>query len=96
MLSFPGFVRRKKKRCDEGAQIGKRTQGDPGHFANVEKTGIRPGHPLGKVQVGPVGMPDDQHGLAACPSLSKACDRAPRQRMETVVNRHLVMKTGSV
>ena len=90
------FVRRKKKRCDESAQISKRAQGDPGHIANLEKASVRPGHPRRKVHGGPVGMPNDQHGLSACPSASKACDRTPRQRMKPVVNRHLVMKTGSV
>ena len=96
IISCPGSVRHKKKRCDENAQIGKRMQGDSGHIANVEKTGVQSSHPLGQVQDGPVGMPDDQNGLSTCLLASKACDRAPRQRMEPVVNRHLVVKTGSV
>ena len=90
------FVARKKKRCDEIPQIGKRPQGDPGEFANLEQGGIRSGHPLRKMQLGSVRMPNNQYRLSTCSSTSKACHAATRQRMETVMNRHRIMKTGRV
>ena len=97
-ITFSGarFLARKKKRCDEIPQIGKRPEGDPGEVADLEQGGIRSGHPLGKMHLGSVRMPNNQYRLSTCPSTSKACHAATRQRMEAVMNRYRVAKTGSV